>query len=171
MTATHCASLMRSTIALAEKPPKIDGMRRADARASEHGDRQFRTHAHVDRDAIALLHAERLQDIGELADFGEQLLISEGADFAGFAFPDDSGFVGASVLDVTVETVVGEIDLAADEPFRPRTIPLENFRPRLEPVQLLGDSSPELFGIFAASLIKAFVVFEAFDVSLLAELR
>ena len=44
-----------------------DGMNRADARAREHRDRRFGNHRQIDRDAIALLHAERLQRIRALA--------------------------------------------------------------------------------------------------------
>ena len=70
-----------------------DVVRDADPRAGQHRDRQLRNHAHVDRDAIAFLDAERLQHIGEPADFVMQLLIGQRANFAGLAFPDDRGFV------------------------------------------------------------------------------
>ena len=75
------------------------------------------------------------QNVGELLHFAMQLLVGEDANFSGFALPDDCGFVLAPGVDVAVEAVVGEIDLAADKPFRPRAIPLENLVPFLEPVQ------------------------------------
>src|SRR5207245_7582033 len=37
--------------------------------AGEHCDRKLRSHAHVNRDSVALLYAERLQHIGELLHF------------------------------------------------------------------------------------------------------
>ena len=42
-----------------------DGVRRADARARQHADHDLGHHAHVDRDAIALLDAEAAQHGGE----------------------------------------------------------------------------------------------------------
>ena len=41
-----------------------DGVRRADAGAGEHGDRQLGDHRHVDGDAVAAPHAELLQRVG-----------------------------------------------------------------------------------------------------------
>ena len=42
-----------------------DGVDGADAGAGEQRDGQFRGHAHVDGDAVALLNAERLEGVGE----------------------------------------------------------------------------------------------------------
>ena len=67
----------------------------ADARASEHGDRQLGNQRHVKRDAIAALNAGVLQYVRKLADFRMQLLISERARVARFAFPDECGFVAS----------------------------------------------------------------------------
>src|SRR5215813_9139518 len=100
-------------------------MRRADARTSEHGDREFGNQRHVKRDTIAALNAGVFEYVGKLADFGVKLLIGEGACFAGFAFPDQRGFVAAPGGEMTIETVVREIDLAAAEPLRMRRIPFE----------------------------------------------
>ena len=141
-----------------------DRVRRADAGAGQHGDGQLRRHAHVDRDAVALLDAERLQHVGELLHFAMQLLIGQDANFAGLALPDDRGFIFAPGRDVAVEAVVGEIDLAADEPFCPGTIPLENLVPLLEPVQFAGDPRPELFRLLDRLLVNALVFREALDV-------
>src|ERR1700722_665978 len=99
-----------------------------------------------------------------------QLLIGQRANLAGFAFPDDGGFIFARGLHVAVEAVVREVDLAADKPLGPRAIPFENFVPFLEPVQLIGDTAPELVGIVNRFLVKALVFSEAFNVRMLAEL-
>src|SRR5260370_37556351 len=98
-----------------------------------------------------------------------QLLVSESADFAGRAFPDDGGFSFARGLDVAVEAVVGEIDLAADEPLGPWAIPFENFVPLLEPMQFAGDAAPELVGIVDGFLVETLVFGEDLDVSLPGE--
>ena len=72
---------------------------------------------------------------------------------------------------MTVETVIAEVGFAADEPLGPGQIPLENLVPGLEPVQLFGDAGPEFFGVFNGLLVEGFVLFEALDVGLGAELR
>ena len=100
-----------------------------------------------------------------------KLLIRQDADFAGFAFPDDRGFVFSPGGDVTIETVVGEIDLSADEPLGPRAIPLENAIPLLEPVQFAGEARPECVGIVDGLLVEALVFFQTFYVCVAAELR
>src|SRR3984957_19108989 len=148
-----------------------DGVGRADPGAGQHGDRQLGRHAHVDGDAIAFFHPKFLQHVREFLHFAVQLLIGEHANFAGFALPDERRFVLAPGRDVTVEAVVGKIDLAADEPFRPRTIPFQNFFPGLEPVQLASNPAPEFVGIVDRFAIDPFVVGEALDVRVLAEFR
>src|SRR6266849_3492824 len=100
-----------------------------------------------------------------------QLLIGKHADFAGLALPDDGGLVLAPCIDVAVKAVVRQVELAADEPFCPGTIPFEDFVPLFEPVQLTGDAPPELLGIVDRLLIEALIFGETLDVSLLAELR
>ena len=92
------------------KSAEDDGVRRADAGAGEHRNRQLRRHAHVEGDAVAFFNSERLQDVGEFLYFAMQLLIGNGADFAGFALPDDGGFVLARCPHVAVEAIVGKIE-------------------------------------------------------------
>ena len=148
-----------------------DGVDGADARAGEQGDGQLGRHAHVDGDAVAFLDAERLEGVGEFLHFGVQFGVGEAANFAGLAFPDDRGLVGALAEGVAVDAVVAEVDLAADEPLGPGQIPLENFVPGLEPVELLRGFGPECFGIVDGLLVEGFVFGEALDVGLGAELR
>ena len=68
---------------------------RADARARQHRDGQLRDERQVDRDAIALLHAERLEDVGELADLAVQIEVGQRPAIARLAFPDERGLVAA----------------------------------------------------------------------------
>ena len=49
-------------------------------------------------------------------------------------------------------------------------IPLENLVPGLEPVELFGDAGPEGFGVLDGLLVEGFVLLEALDVGLAAEL-
>src|SRR5271166_1730650 len=144
-------------------------MWRADAGTGQHGDGQFGSHAHVDGDAVAFFYAQRFQNVREFLDFAVKLLIRERTDFTGLTFPDDGGFILARALNMAVETVVGEINLAADKPFCPRVIPFEDLVPLLEPVQLAGNPAPELIGLLDRLFIKLFVFFYALDVSVAAE--
>src|SRR5580692_12586467 len=98
-----------------------------------------------------------------------KLLIGEGADFSGFALPDDGGFVLARRINMAVEAVVGKIDLAADEPPGPRQIPLEDFVPLLEPMQLAGDTAPEFAGFGDRFVVEVFVFIAALNMSTAAE--
>ena len=145
-------------------------MSRAYAGARQHRDWKLRRHAHVNRNRIAFLDAERFERVGEFRDFHQQLIVSERSHLARLAFPDQSGFVFAPRSHVTIKTVVGNIDLAADEPLCPRRIPFEHLIPCAEPVKLARYSAPEFFRVGFGFAIDAFVLFEALDVGLLAEL-
>src|SRR5260221_14512341 len=99
-------------------------MNRADARASQHGDRSFRHHGQVDKNAIALLNAIAFEDIGKLTDIVVQLFVSKGAFFAwfagtgGLALPNQGSLVGGGRSEVAVKAVVTDIEPATTEPFR-----------------------------------------------------
>ena len=147
-----------------------DGVGCSNAGAGEHGDRQFRSHAHVDRDPVALLYSERLQHVGELLHLTMQLLIGQSANLARLALPDDGGLVLAAGLDMAVDAVVGEVELSPYKPLSPRAVPLQHPVPLFEPVQLAGHARPEFIRIVYRLFVQAFIFVHAFDVRLLAEL-
>jgi len=147
-----------------------DGVNGSDARAGEDGDGEFRRHAHVDGDAVALLDAEGLEGIGEALDFDVHFSVSEATNFPGLAFPDNGGLVAARAVEMSVEAVVAEVHFAADEPFGAGQVPVEHFVPRFEPVQFLCDTSPEGLGIFNGLLVHLLVLLEALDVRFLGKL-
>src|SRR5437868_4760227 len=111
----------------------------ADARAGEHGDGGFGHHREINDDAIPFSDAMALENIGEAADFVMQLLISEDANLPRFSvlgrfpFPNDRRLVGRGSVKMFIEAIVREIELAADEPLRERSFPLQDLPPRLEP--------------------------------------
>src|SRR5581483_5408536 len=116
-----------------------DGVRGTDARAREHRDRQLGNHAHVDRDGRSLLHAEPLQGGRELRDLLLQLGVRDLAALVlRLAFPVIRDLVAAALLDVAVEAVVRDVELAAEEPLRVRRLPFIELRERLEPGQPLA---------------------------------
>jgi hypothetical protein len=121
---------------LRAEPAKDDAVHRADARARQHGHGGLRHHGHVNDDAILRLHALGLEHIGEAANFAVKLLIGEGALVARFAFKNNRGLVLARAGQMAVETVLADIELAADEPFCKRRLPVEHLGPLLLPEQL-----------------------------------
>ena len=67
-----------------------DRMDRADPRAGEHRHRRLGDHRQVDRDPVAAPGAERLEHVGQAADVGVELAVSERALLRGVvALPDD----------------------------------------------------------------------------------
>src|ERR1017187_5637527 len=94
----------------------------------------------------------RPSDFRTLANFDTSISNGEGLDFARFARPDDGRLVATGGGDVAIEAVVGEVDLATGEPFRPGTTPFEHLVPSLEPVDLTGDFRPvslrDVLGLF-----------------------
>src|SRR6266404_3569836 len=146
-------------------------MRRANAGACQHGNRQLRGHAHVDGDAVSFADAKTLENIGELLHFLPELLVGIGANFAGLTFPNQRRFILAGRLHVAIQTVVGEIDLSADEPLGPRGFPLQNLVPLLEPVQFLGGAGPEFFWLLYRLFIESFIFGQALYLSLPRKLR
>ena len=121
-------------------------MHRADAGASEHGNGRLGNVRHVNEHSIALLASIALQDTREDADFAVKLMIGEHAPFAGLAFPNNGGFVAARAGEMPVQAVLGDIELAANEPFGKRRPPIENLCPLLPPQQIGGLFCPKLFG-------------------------
>ena len=99
------------------EPAEDDRMDRADPSAREHGNSGFRHHGHINRDAVALLDAERLQAVGKPAHFLMKLAIRDRLGvFRIVAFPDDCGLVAARV-EMPVETIVGCVQDTVFEPF------------------------------------------------------
>src|SRR6185503_10679369 len=120
-----------------------DAVGRADPGAGEHRDRELGDHGHVERDAVALPDAERLESVGEAADLAVELLVGQRPLLAGLAFPQDRRLVAPCGGEMAVEAVVSHVRLRADEPFRERQLPVEDLLPGLEPVELLGEVLPE----------------------------
>ena len=121
-----------------------DRVNRADARAGVHGDDRFGRHRHVDDDAVARLHAERRERIRESADVGVQLAVRHVAHVARLADEGDRGLV-AALLEMNVEAVVGDVELAVGEPAIVRRLRfVERDRKRLVPAQFgLRMAGPE----------------------------
>jgi len=128
-------------------------VRCADPRAGEHRDGSFGDHGQVDGDAVALLDPQALQDVGKLADFVVQVLISQRALIARLALPDQRRFVLRRSAQEAVEAVVRHVELPAQEPFGERRAPLQHPVPLPHPAQLAGPLRPEPLRVAARPLI------------------
>ena len=102
-----------------------DGVGRAQARAREHGNRQLRDHPHVDPDRRALADAELLERVGEAHDLALEIGERDRpALVLGLALPVVGDLVADPGLDVAVDAVEADVELAADVPLRVRQVPL-----------------------------------------------
>jgi len=69
-----------------------------------------------------------------------------------------------------IQTVFGDIELAADEPLRERRFPLENLFPRRLPDQLTRFARPEFCRLLDRLTIHPPILTETFDPRLLREI-
>ena len=70
---------------------------------------------------------------------------------------------------MAVDAVVGNIQLAADEPFGVGWLPIEGPGVALEPMQKLGLLVPEFLGVIRRALVKFAVFLERLDMGVFAE--
>ncbi len=138
-------------------------MNRADADHRQHQHDRFRARRHIDRDAVALPDAARAECGGDALDLLQQAFVGKSPLIAALVEVDQRGVAAATVGDVMVERVVGEVGPAADEPskrglelwsgghpFTGATIArFEHAVPRAEPWQLPRSAIPERLRIAA----------------------
>src|SRR5713101_262857 len=89
-----------------------DAVGRAETRAREHRDGDFRHHAHVDGDAVAFGDAELRESAGAPHDLVVELLVGEPPDAARLALvelalTDDRGLLADVGLQVLIEAALG----------------------------------------------------------------
>jgi hypothetical protein len=144
---------------LRREPAKDHHVRRTDAGAREHGDRELRDHAHVDAHPVALGDAQVSERVGKARDVAQHLCVREiGALAVGLADPVVGDPVSLAGLDVTVETVPGDIQLAVGEPGAMGWIPLEPLGRLLEPAdELVRELAPETLGILVGATVDGVV--------------
>ena len=109
------------------------------------------------RHAIAALDAERLEDVGELADLPVEVEVGQRSAIARLAFPDERRLVAPRATDVAIDAVDAGVQRAADEPFRVRWLPLEHARPRRGPLELRREGRPEGLGIALGACVDVLV--------------
>ena len=143
---------------------KHDRVNRPDARAREHRDGSLGNHRHVNRDAVALGDAERLEDVGELADIIVQLGVRDVLHiFLGLALPDDGG-LAADGFEMAIKAVHRDVEFAVLEPsvldnaLVGVPFKLACVRRLLEPSERGGLFHPEFFRIIDGARIHGVVL-------------
>src|SRR5437764_3724820 len=99
-----------------------------------------------------------------------QLLVSEGPFLARLPFPQNCRLVAAVGGEMSIEAILGKIDFSADEPFRKRRFPFQNFPPRLLPGKLLRFARPEFVRVLDRFAIHPVVLSQVLDPRFLREL-
>ena len=142
------------------EPAKYNRVNCPNARAAQHGHRRLGNHRHVNRHAIALFDALRLEHIGKLANLRMQLRVGDALHIVlRLALPDDRHLVACGRRQMPVQTVGGHVELAVLEPcmlHRARVgIPVELPRHgrRLHPVQRPRLLQPEGLRLANGALI------------------
>ena len=128
---------------LGREATEDDVVRRADPGAGEHRHHDLGDHRQVDPDDIARLDSEILQRAGEALHLGQELGIGDVALIALLAAPVEGDPLTPALLDMPVEAVVGDVQLAAGEPLvEGRLGVLQDLLPGPEPMQLFGLGCP-----------------------------
>ncbi len=147
---------------LGRKACEHHGVDRPDARTGEHGNGDLRNHRQVDRHSVAFLYAERQQRVCALADTGMQLTVADVLrTIRIIRLPDDGGLVAAG-LQVAIQAIGGDIELAAVEPAGVEIAFQEarvlDLRELLDPIEAAADSAPESIRVLDRLRVHSFVV-------------
>ncbi len=130
-------------------------MRQSEPGAGQHRNDRLGNHRHIDGDPVARFEPEFGQIVCGAGNFGEEVGVGNVAGVARFALPMDGDLVAVPVEHMAIHAVVGDIELAVDEPLRDgRVTPVEHPRPGLLPVQAIGLFGPERVAIGRGPLIQ-----------------
>ncbi len=100
-------------------------VRRTEARAGEHRNRHLGDHRHVDRHAIALANAERLQRVRRLLYLAVQIVVGECAPITRLTDPVNRDLLTKPRGNVSVHAVLSNVQRAVGEPLGERQVPLQ----------------------------------------------
>jgi hypothetical protein len=115
---------------------------------AEHRNYDLRDHRQIDPDHVALPHSEILQGIREQLHVTVQVSVGDHPLLAFLTGPMKRHTTPATSVDMAVQTVIENVQLAVRKPLVKRRVRVvENSRERLVPMQLSGLLSPERVGI------------------------
>ncbi len=160
----HCDSRVKDAVTqrTGGEPPEDDGVDRAQARHGQQRGHLLGDGGHVDRHAIALVHAQILQGFGHAIGQHIQVMVGQRARRAVVTLPIESDFVAGGRVHIPVEAVVRNIEFPIGEPLEEGLVgPFERLVPGLEPVQFLRHIFPELEAVVQGPLEKRLVVVKA----------
>ena len=130
-----------------------DAVRRTQTRAGQHRDDGLGDHRQLDRDPVACAYAQLGQRVRRLAHLALQLGVGDRPRVAGLALPVERDLLAVTVLDVAVHAVVGDVELAADEPLGERRLPVEHLVPALRPREPVGLLGPERLAVGVGAVV------------------
>jgi hypothetical protein len=120
-----------------------DRVRRTDPGAGQHGDHGLGNHRQVDDHPVVGPDAEPLERVGRAAHVLAELPVGDRPLVAGLA-DEVQGPVAVPVLHMLVDTVVGHVEAAVDEPARERRIrPVQHLARRCGPAEPAGFTASE----------------------------
>jgi hypothetical protein len=129
-----------------------DGVDGADPRAGQHGVGGLGDHRQVQDDPVAATDAQLLQDIGEAADLGVQLLVADVLrGFPGVVGLEDDRRLISAFCEMTVDAVRRDVERAILEPADVHVVMGEgrvlDLGIGLDPVEPLSVLAPESLGV------------------------
>src|SRR5207247_7486650 len=108
---------------------------------------------HVDRDAVALLDAELLQSVRGAGRHAEEVLVGDRPAVPGLPLPVVADLGTLVRRYMTIESVLRDVQLAAQEPFGVGRLPLEHLGKGLAPRQGLRVLGPETLEVLLGPLV------------------
>src|SRR4029077_13507788 len=150
--------------ALAAESAEDHAVDSSDPSASKHGYSRLGDVRQIDEHAIALLAAVASEDVCEDANFAVKSLIGKDPAFAWFAFPNDRRLVAARTRKVTIQTVLGDVELGANKPLGEGGPPDADLGPLLLPEQVGRLFGPEPLGRLYRFLVELSVLCKRADV-------
>src|SRR5439155_853317 len=94
---------------------------------------------------------------GGSIDLAIQVPIGKDPFFASLSLPDDGRLGLAPRGSVAIDTVIGDVELAAYEPLGPGSIPFQHLVPVFEPVELAGGLGPVALDVPFGSFVDGWV--------------
>jgi hypothetical protein len=146
-----------------------DGVHGADARAREHRHDDLGHHAHVDGDPIALLDAERHEQVREAHGLAVQIDVRQRPRLSVLPLPHDRGLVLARRAEVPVEAALGDVQRGSREPLGVGELPLQRLGPRRAKDEIARLATPEGVGRAQALFVEPVVGLARSDAGLLLE--
>ena len=128
---------------LGAEPAEHHAVRGPDPRAREHRNGKLGNHPEIDGHPVPFAHPQRTERVREATGFLVEIPIRDGSGISGLPLPVVGDLVPATVLQVPIQAVHGDVEFPSSEPLDPRGGPLHHGVPRLRPGEGGGLFGPE----------------------------